>query len=173
VIRGPGGRRSDEWPVRQRQGRSRGAARPRPDLPVCPRDADPEERWLAADDVPDARAGALLWRNLFSEDVSLWIDRLCGSPAADRRRIYRARKRHRGTECLAGLRASNDQSRAAERSGILAGERHKTCGLGAVELVRPCAWRLWRRAEISSCNRARPLFAPLRAAERSALARDC
>ena len=49
-----GQRRGDERAVREHQGRSRGAARPRQDLPDRAADADAARRRLAADDVPDA-----------------------------------------------------------------------------------------------------------------------
>ena len=53
--------------LRQHQGRPRGAARPRPDLPDRARAADAPQRRLAADDVPDAARRAVFRRHLFPE----------------------------------------------------------------------------------------------------------
>ena len=50
----PATARAHERAVREHQGRSRGAARPRPHLPARAPDADAARRRLAADDVPDA-----------------------------------------------------------------------------------------------------------------------
>jgi hypothetical protein len=67
ILRGRGGGGGDEPPVREHQGRPRGAPRPRPDLPDRPPDADPAQRRLAADHVPGTRRHALLRRHLFSQ----------------------------------------------------------------------------------------------------------
>ena len=65
VVRGPGRRRGDERGLRQHQGRSRGAARSRPDLPDRARAADAALRRLAAHDVPHAGRRAVLRRHVF------------------------------------------------------------------------------------------------------------
>ena len=64
VVRGRARPRADERALRQRQGRSRGDARRRSDLPAGA--AAPGRAWrLAADDVPHARRRAVLRRHLF------------------------------------------------------------------------------------------------------------
>ena len=67
VVRGPGDRRLHERALRLRQGRPRGAARRRRDLHGR-RAGDDRPRRLAAERVPDARAGAVLRRHLLPAD---------------------------------------------------------------------------------------------------------
>ena len=84
VVRGPGGRRGDERALRQHQGRSRGAARPRPDLPDRARAAHAAHRRLAADDVPDAGRASRSSAARTSRSTALRAARL-SRPAAARR----------------------------------------------------------------------------------------
>ena len=86
-LRGCGGRRGDESPVRQHQGRPRGAARPRPDLPERAPDARAAHRRLAADDVSLARRHAVLRRHLLSEGAALRHAGVCRSLRARRRAL--------------------------------------------------------------------------------------
>ena len=77
----------DERAVREHQGRSRGAARPRQDLPDRAPGADAARRRLAAHDVPHAgRPHAVLRRHLFSERAALRHAGVHG-PARARRRV--------------------------------------------------------------------------------------
>ncbi len=69
-LRGSAHRRADERALRQHQGRPRGAARPRHDLPARARHAGRAGR-LAADHVPHARRRAVLGRHLFPADAAL------------------------------------------------------------------------------------------------------
>ena len=64
-LRGPDDGRADERPVRQHQGRPRGAPRSRCDLSDRARH-DGRARRLAADDLPDAQGRTVLGRHLLS-----------------------------------------------------------------------------------------------------------
>ena len=87
VLRGRRGRRRDEPPVRQHQGRPRGAPRCRLDLHG--RGAgDERPRWLADDGLPDARRPSLLRRHLLPEAE------LPEPDGRDRRRLGQPTRRH-------------------------------------------------------------------------------
>ena len=108
----PRGRRGDERGLRQHQGRSRGAARPRPDLSdgACADDAALGR--LAADDVPDAGGRAVFRRHLFPQRGALRPAGLSRSPAARGRGLPRARRRHRRTGGGAQGRAREPRARS-------------------------------------------------------------
>ena len=118
VVRGSAGRGGDERGLRQHQGRPRGAARPRPDLPDGPRAHDAALGRLAADDVPHAGRRAVFRRNLFPEGGALRLAGLSRPSAAGGRGLSRARRRHRRT-------GGGAQERAREpRAGTPADASH-------------------------------------------------
>ena len=75
IVRERSDRADDERELRLDQSRSRGAARPRPDLHGCGA-ADDRARRLAADDVPHAGRAAVFRRHLFSAGGSAGDARL-------------------------------------------------------------------------------------------------
>ena len=162
--------------LRQHQGRPRGAARPRPDLPDRARAADAALRRLAADDVPDAGRRAVLRRHLFPEARALRAARLPRSAAAaSPRRIASrataiAEQNQRLADALAIARAGRAAAASAARAR--AGRaRSPSCK----RTFDPRARRLRRRArsfrtpaELEFCLRA---FATAR--RRGRAARSC
>ena len=160
VVRGRGDRRADERAVRQHQGRSRGAARPRPHLPDRAPDADAARRRLAADDVP----GAATTQRPFFGGTYFPTEPRYGMPAFTRRccsaspQYYRAaRRRHararatRWCRCSAQLlpppargRHSRSRARRCEQARDAAAAR-----------LRRQLRRLRRRAEVPAPDEPR------------------
>ena len=115
----------DEPALRQREGGSRGAARPRQGLPARAPGADAARRRLAAHDVPRAgRPHAVLWRHLFSGHAALRHAGVRGPHRARRRLLPRGARgcrlaerrparRIRGPRAAGGRCGSGDHSRAA------------------------------------------------------------
>ena len=94
ILRGCGHGGADERAVRQHQGGSRRTARHRQDLPVRPPGAHTTRRWLAADDVPDARRPeAFLRRHLFSRQGALRHAGVLHASQARRRVLPRSARR--------------------------------------------------------------------------------
>ena len=113
VVRGPGARGADERPVRQREGRPRGAAGRRRALhggAAC----DGRARRLADDDVPHARRRAVLRRHLLAADAALGTAVVHASSQRGRRGVARQARRTRRTERRA-RRPSRRAGRAAGR----------------------------------------------------------
>ena len=167
----PDDRRADEQRLRQHQGRSRGAARPRPDLPACAGAARPAGR-LAADHVPDARRRAVLGRHLLPAGIALRPARPAGGAAGRRqdlargapqgRQQHHARSRRRcsaspgpsGRPAARGFRAPEPPRRLAQAFDTIHG------GLGGAPKFpqAPLLDLLWRQALRE--RRCRPCATP-------------
>ena len=93
-LRGPGHRRPDERALRQRQGRPRGAARPRPDLHGG-RAGDDRARRLADVGLPHPRPPALLRRDVLPPTDSRGMPGFPRDPAERPPRLEGAARRDR------------------------------------------------------------------------------
>ena len=118
----------DERRLRQHQGRSRGAARPRPDLPDRARAPDAAQRRLAADDVPDARRRAVLRRHLFPQARAARAARVCSicCPRSPRR--------------IATSAPSSPSRAGASRAALQTLEPEGGRGAAAAASARPLRW---------------------------------
>ena len=164
VVRGRGDGGADERALRQRQGRPRGAARPRRGLHGRRRRADRAGR-LADDGVPDARRRAVLRRHVLPARAAA---RAAGLPAGAARRsrtpgasgaTTSATQAGALVEALGARRASREPS--AEPLVADAPGRGRR---GAAPRLRPRVRRLRRRAEVPARLGARVPAAPRRAA---------
>ena len=143
--------------LRQHQGRPRGAARPRPDLPDGACAADAALGRLAAHDVPDAGRRAVLRRHVFPEARAA-----TGCPAfstccraSPRRTASRAPAIAEQTARLATRwRASSPRRPAATRCRRA---RRPPRSRRSKRQLRPRARRLRRRAQVSASDRSRVL----------------
>ena len=156
ILRGCRGGGGDEPPVREHQGRPRGAARPRPDLPDRPPDADRPRRRLAADDVPHARRRAVLRRHLFPQGAALRPARLSRSAASAWPRpcaTAAATSSSRTANCSA--RSARPAAPPAAARGTCTPARSQPPSNMLPRQLRPRLRRLRRRAEIS---RIRPTW---------------
>ena len=171
VVRGPGHRGGHERALRQRQGRPRGAPRPRPDLPGRAPDVQPARRRLAAHRVPDAgRALPVLRRHLLPEGRALRHAGVSAAPRARRALLPRAQARHRAPERVdRGRFPAHAPGRRAGRRGILGRGRRRGDRRAEAEL-RFRARRLRRRAEVPASGGSRAARAALRGDRRQARA---
>src|SRR5205807_4772497 len=79
VVRGRADGGADERAVRKREGRPRGASRPRRAVHGRGRDAD-GSRWLADDRVPDAGGRAVLRGHVLPARAAAWSAELPADP---------------------------------------------------------------------------------------------
>ena len=161
VVRGPGRRGGDERRVRQHQGRPRGAARPRPDLPDRACAADAALGRLAADDVPHAGRRAVLRRHVLSEARPLRAARISRAAAAGRERLSPAGRSTRRAERAA---RRGDGGRSSPRAARRTGPRtRRPLALAALKRsLRSERRRLRRGAEVPASGRAGILPARVR-----------
>ena len=133
---------ADERAVRQHQGRPRGAARPRRDLPARA-GADGRAGRLAADDVPDPRGRAVLGRHLFPAGAALGPARAfrrcwtsIGAAYRDktatrsRRTSRRCARRCSGSAARSAARAIGRECSTASPSGCCARSTSCNGGIG-------------------------------------------
>src|SRR6266849_233245 len=90
VLRGPGGGRGDESPVRQREGGPGGASGSRSGLSARAPDARPATGRLAAHHVPHARRRAFFRWYLFPQGAALQPSGISAAPRARRADLPRA-----------------------------------------------------------------------------------
>ena len=166
IVRGSRGRGGDERPLRERQGRSRGAPGHRPDLPggACATHA-PLGR-LAPDDVPHAGRRAVLRRHLFPEGRALWAAGVHRPPAARRGGVPRPARRDRGAERPVDRGAREPGARACRRGRRPSGAAGVGTASGARRAraeLRSGARRLRRGAQVPASDGPRVLPARARA----------
>ena len=129
-----------------------------------PADAHAAHRRLAAHDVPHARPGAVLRRDLLPEGAALRPAGLRRPHAARARLLRREARRHRGAERRAGRRA---RAHAAARRRAPVRVLRRAAARGdrlPREHLRPRARRLRPGAQVPAPGHDRDLPAPLRRA---------
>ena len=159
--------RGDERALRQHQGRPRGAARPRPDLPDRARAADAALGRLAADDVPDARRRAVLRAARISRSRGATGCRASSTCCRDVAAAYREQgDRHRRAERSGSPRRWRRSSPRAAAAALPAHAPRDRARGARSERFDPRARRLRRRAQVPAPDRARVLPARVRRSRR-------
>ena len=138
VVRGRRDRRADERAVRQRQGRPRGAARPRRALHGRRRRADRSRR-LADDRVPHARRRAVLRRHVLPAGAPARSAELPADPRRGRRGVPRTARTGRRERPHSSSRRSATRRGGARRRASRSPTRFSARPCGRCADLRPGA----------------------------------